>query len=152
MDTIKNLLNKTRKNVSNGKESPDFGSFQTGALGRFNNPSIVDIYVPNKNVTEIIFRDTVKATKMLAEELDHIEEKFVSLTIRNEETNDENIDIVDEFIGKELEEFHAECSSLEELIRKGKIQKAITNYLFKTWKDNIENPEHEAPEVEKYSK
>ena len=148
MDTIKNLLSKKGRNQSKEKENTEYGSFQTGALGRFNSPSIVDIFVPNKNVTEITFRDTIKATEMLADELVYIDDKLVCLTIRNQEPFEEDIDIVEEFIGKELEEFYAECVSLEEIIRKGKIQKAITNYLFKTWKDNIENFENVVVEQE----
>ena len=89
------------------KDNTDYGSFQSGALGRFNNPSIVDIFVPNKNVTEITFRDTFKATDMLSEEFVYFDDKFVCLTIRNEkETINKKFDIVEEFIGKELEEFY----------------------------------------------
>ena len=136
MNTIKSLLTKSSKKQTTEKENAHYGSFQTGALGRFNSPSIVDIFVANKNVTEVTFKDTVRTAGKLADEL-------VSLKIRDVEPDDEEIDIVEEFIGEELDEFYAECSSLQEVIRKAKIEKAITNYLFKTWKGNIENTEDE---------
>ena len=146
MNTLKNLLSKSSKNQTKKeeeKENSDYGSFQTGALGRFNSPSIVDIFVPNKNVTEVTFKDALKATEMLADELVYIDEKLVCLTIRNAEPDDEEIDIVEDFIGKELEEFYEECASLSEVIRKAKIQKAITRYLVKTWKENTEEGQSE---------
>ena len=146
MNNLKTLVSKTLKNVSKEKRKKDYGSFQTGALGQFNNPSIVDILVPNKNVKDITLRDTFKATDMLAEEIVYFDEKLVCLTIRNEEPSVKNIDIVEEFIGDELEEFYNECACLEEKIRKVKIPKAITNYLFKTWRDNIESLDHKVPE------
>ena len=107
--------------------------------GRFNSPSIVDILVRNKNETEVTFKDTVKTAGILADEL-------VSLTLRIGEPKNEDIDIVEKFIGKELEDFYEECASLQEVIRKEKIQKAITSFLFKTWKENAENTEDESDE------
>ena len=137
MNTIKNLLTKSSKIQKTQKqETSSFGSFRNGALGRFNSPSIVDILVRNKNETEVTFKDTVKTAGILADEL-------VSLTLRIAEPKNEDIDFVEEFIGKELEDFYEECASLQEVIRKEKIQKAITSFLFKTWKENAEDADAE---------
>ena len=99
----------------------------------------MDIYVPNKDLTEVTFKDTVSTAGVLAEEM-------VSINLRNAEPNvleDEEIDIVEDFIGKELEEFYEECANLEEFIKKEKIQKAITTFLFNTWKDKTDATETE---------
>jgi hypothetical protein len=125
MNTIKSLLTKSSKKQATA--NAQYGCFQTGVLGQFNSPSIVDIFIANKNVTEVTFKDTVRTAGKLADQA-------VSLKIRDADRDDEEIDIVEEFIGEELDEFYAECSSLQEVIRKDEIEKAITNYLFKTWK------------------
>ena len=51
MNTIKSLLTKSSKYQTMEEENVNSGFFQTGALGGFNSPSIVDIVVMNKNVT-----------------------------------------------------------------------------------------------------
>ena len=97
-------------------------------MGGFNNPSIVDIVVINKNVTEVTFKATVKTHGDLSREP-------IRLRLENE------TDIVETFLREELDEFYKECARLQELIRKAKIKKAITKFLLKTWKENIEDTE-----------
>ena len=49
--------------------------------------------------------------------------------------------IIDEFIGKELEEFYSECHQMEEMIKvqkKSRVEKAVTAFLFQRWKENSE--------------
>ena len=91
----------------------------------------MNIVVINKNVTEVIFKDLVRSNGNIAGE------QQVSLKIEN----DKEPDIVETFAGEELEEFYKECASLQEIIRKTKIQKAKTQFLLKTWKENIEDTE-----------
>ena len=110
------------------KENANSGSFQNGALGGFNSPSIVDIVVINKNITEVIFKATVRTHEDLAGEP-------IRLRLENE------TDIVEAFLREELDEFYKECDTLQEVIRKAKIKKAITKFLLKTWKENIEDTE-----------
>ena len=97
-------------------------------MGGFNSPSIVDIVVINKNVTEVTFKATVRTHEDLAGEP-------IRLRLENE------TDIVEIFLREELDEFYEECARLQELIRKAKIKKAITKFLLKTWKENIEDTE-----------
>ena len=50
-------------------------------------------------------------------------------------------DIIEEFIGKELEEFYSECHQMEEMIKvqkKSRVEKAVTAFLFQRWKENSE--------------
>ena len=114
MNTIKSLLTKSSKHKT--RENTNYEIFQTGILGDFKSPSIVNIVVINKNVTEVVFKDTVRSYGKLAVE------QQVSLMIEN----DKETDIVESFVGEELKEFYDECANLQEVIRKAKVNKAIT--------------------------
>ena len=129
MNTIKSLLTKSsnHKTIENATD----GIFQTGVLGDFKSPSIVNIVVINKNVTEVIFKDTVRSYGKLAGE------QQVSLMIEN----DKETDIVETFVGEELKEFYNACANLHEGIRKAKVEKAITHFLLKTWKESVKDTE-----------
>ena len=127
MNTIKSLLTSKRQTIE--KENATYGSLV--GVGDFKSPSIVNIVVINKNVTEVIFKDLVRSNGNIAGE------QQVSLKIEN----DKEPDIVETFAGEELEEFYKECASLQEIIRKTKIQKTKTQFLLKTWKENIEDTE-----------
>ena len=48
---------------------------------------------------------------------------------------EENVDIVEMFLGPELQKFQAECSKLEDYFRKTKLERAVTEFLFKRWKE-----------------
>ena len=50
-------------------------------------------------------------------------------------------DIIEEFIGKELDEFYSECHQMEEMIKdqkKSRVENAVTAFLFQRWKENSE--------------
>ena len=127
MNTIKSLLSisSNHKTIENATD----GIFQTGVVGDFKSPSIVNIVVINKNVTEVIFKDTVRSYGKLAGE------QQVSLMIEN----DKETDIVETFVGEELKEFYN--ANLQEVIRKAKVEKAITHFLLKTWKESVKDTE-----------
>ena len=124
MNSLKRLLNKSKKKTTEDLSST-YGSYQVSALG----PSIVDIYVADDIITEVTFKESLP---------DKAGEQFISLTIRSEQPPLE-FDIVEEFIGEELREFEDECEALEESIRKERIQRVVTHYLFHTWKENAEH-------------
>jgi hypothetical protein len=126
MNTIKSLITKSSKYQS--IENTNSGLFQTGALEGFNTPSIVDIVVINKNITEVIFKATVITHEDLAGE---------PIRLRLENTTD----IVETFLREELDEFYKESARLQELISKAKINTKITKFLLKTWKETIEDTE-----------
>ena len=88
----------------------------------------MNIFVINKNITEVTFKATVRTHGDLAGEP-------IRLRLENE------TDIVEEFLREELEEFYKECARLQEVIRKAKTKRAIHYFLFKTWKENVEDTE-----------
>ena len=105
MNTIKSLLTKSSKYQTIKKDNANSGSFQTRALEGINSPSIVNIVVINKNVAEVVFKDTVRSYGKLAVE------QQVRLMIEN----DKETDIVESFDGKELKEFYDACANLQEV-------------------------------------
>ena len=53
----------------------------------------------------------------------------------------DNQEIIEEFIGEELQEFYSTCQQMEEIIKaqkKSKVEKAVTAFLFQRWKENSE--------------
>ena len=97
------LADKILKKLSNKKRKCPLWIFLIWSIGTVQQ-SIHSGYIccNNKNVTEVTFKDTVRTAGKLADEL-------ISLKIRDAEPDVKEIDIVEEFIGDELEEFYKEC-------------------------------------------
>ena len=104
MNTIKHVLSKTPK-TNTGLGSLDQSDLDCLEFGP-SSPTIVDVFVMDKNDTKVTFRDD-------GEDESEDSKKNISLVLRNSE---DLLDI-EKFLGKELAEFYQECAEMEERIR-----------------------------------
>ena len=92
---------------------------------KFSSPSIVSSVSDQASTdNEVLFIRNDQETK---KELENLKLQF------------DFKDTIEEFIGKELQEFYLECHEMEKMIKdekKAKVEKAVTAFLFQRWKDN----------------
>lgn len=89
----------------------------------------------DKDETEITFKRSLSDLSELENELKN---ELVRLKLRTKKNKPSSFDIVDEFIGPELKEFYQEYDSLQELLKKSRLEKVVTAFVVKTWKDKID--------------
>ena len=93
MNTIKQVLGK-KDNVVVENLEPDCPP----------SPSIVNVFVMDKNDTKVTFKDSREIEQDGSE-------KTISLVLREQVSED--IFDIEEFLGKELAEFYKECKNME---------------------------------------
>ena len=85
--------------------------------------------------TEVTFKRRMTDLTELENEL---RTELVRLKLRTKQKQPESFDIVNEFIGPELKEFYQEFDNLQEFCKKMRMEKVVTAFLVKTWKDKID--------------